>query len=340
MTRENSRTIAALVVVLAACAPNENPVTSITDEDRDVRAQRAYTKAQSFFAGSSAELPMGAYMLDPVGDVSSHASVRAQALGLRAAGMRQTATEIVVTEGTRVLRINTQSGAERFYDSALFHRSHGVAMLPYDDKQYVKRAQDYVRSTMPELANQQLHTYKLRRYLNDSAGPDGQRSGETIYQVAVAFNEEIEGLPVIGSGGKVQVHMTPAGEIVAHEMTVRRHSKQVTTIGKAELVAPDAARAEVERRLMKRGVNLSLFTLTRAELGYMRQGRNSLQSVLLPHYAYFYEPRSREVMAKKLVETIPAVKSPALLALLEQDEQFETQRRAMRRAQASADQIK
>jgi len=46
------------------------------------------------------------------------------------------------------------------------------------------------------------------------------------------------------------------------------------------------------------------------------------------------------VVGKKLVETIPAVTSPAILGRLHQDEQAEAQRLAVRHANAAKEDIK
>jgi hypothetical protein len=45
-----------------------------------------------------------------------------------------------------------------------------------------------------------------------------------------------------------------------------------------------------------------------------------VQSVLAPHYAYFYEPNSSAVRGKKIVEIVPAVKNPTVLAPITADE--------------------
>jgi hypothetical protein len=56
---------------------------------------------------------------------------------------------------------------------------------------------------------------------------------------------------------------------------------------------------------------------------------------MAPHYAFVFEPASREVVGKKLVETIPAVTDPGVLAQLSQDEQVEAARLAARHANAA-----
>jgi hypothetical protein len=70
--------------------------------------------------------------------------------------------------------------------------------------------------------------------------------------------------------------------------------------------------------------------LLREELGYMLKGRNSAQSVAAPHYAFIYEP-APGITSKRLVEVVPAVTDPALLALLDEDDKKERSRKEWRK---------
>ena len=240
-----------------------------------------------------------------------------------------------IIDGAVELAIDPVSGTERWVDHARFHAGMGVSLLPLAEADYIQAAREHVQRAFPTLASKDLRAYKLRRYMNDTAGPDGKNEGPTVYQVAVAFNEVIDGVPVIGAGGKVSVHLTPEGEVISHESTVRPVAQRFATLAGGELLEPEVARKAVEERLVQRGVPLEQYVLTRSELGYLRLGRHGAQSVLVPHYAFFFEPRSREVVGKKLVETLPAVTSPGVLERLQQDQDVEAARLAARHAQAS-----
>jgi hypothetical protein len=305
--------------------------------DQDSLATQAYARMQESFAArqaSGSRFPV--YELRPVGDVAGVAKGRARALGLEKGAEQRSAHGVAVVEGSRELHVDAMSGAERYVDHARFHTGRGLTTPPLPESEYISRAWSHVQRILPEAAARGLRPYKVRRYMNESAGPGGERTGATTYQIAVAFHETLAGLPVIGSGGKVAVHLTPEGEIISHESTVRATARPVADVSAEGLLPPDEARRQVEARLAAQGVNLADYTLSRAEFGYFRLGRNSVQSLLAPHYAYVYEPASREVVGKKRVEFIPAITDPELLARVRRDEAAEAARKAERLARAPA----
>jgi len=284
--------------------------------------QRGTQKDISFAVYDLADVPRGG-----AGTVAA----RAAALGL--AGAEDPGIDnnrLGFTSGTRRLTRNQHSGAEFFADTARFHRGAGVARERlFADGDYINAARGYVnRSFGAEAAQAALFPYKVRKYLNASAAAGGSPQGETVYQIAVAFNSTVDGIPVIGPGSKVVVHMTPDGEVVGHEASLRAIKGRRATVAGSDLVAPDEAKAVVEARMKSRGIDLRNYNLTREEFGYLRRGRNSVQRVLVPHYAYIYEPASKDVMGKKVVELVPAVRDRALLVAVHADEAAEHSRKA------------
>lgn len=170
--------------------------------------------------------------------------------------------------------------------------------------------------------------------MNASAQGEGAPSSVAAYQVAVAFNTTVDDLPIIGSGGKVAVHMSPDGEVISHESSVRAVSSLRAVVRGADLLPPDAAQRLVEKRIAERGVDLSNYTLTRSEFGYYRLGRSSVQTIDAPHYAFVYAPKEGTV-GKKLLETIPAVVAEDVLALVSADRAAEAARKGSLKAGAA-----
>lgn len=62
----------------------------------------------------------------------------------------------------------------------------------------------------------------------------------------MAFNTTVDDLPIIGSGGKVAIHMSPDGEVISHESSVRAVSSLRAVVRGADLLPPDAAQRLVE----------------------------------------------------------------------------------------------
>jgi hypothetical protein len=285
----------------------------------------------AFANGSQAALSFGVYRLVDVGPVKGTLEARGHQLGL--VGKEDPGSDqnrVGLTAGSHRLVRNEVSGSEFFADLAQHHRGQGVSRASLrPESEYVSRALAHVQQKLAsQTAGANLYPYKVRVYMNAGGPNKGAPTSVEASQVAVSFNTSVDDLPVIGPGSKVAVHMAPSGEVIAHESTVRAIKERAATISGAELLSPDEAKAQVEARLVARGVKLSDYAVTREEFGYLRRGRNSVQSILAPHYAYFYEPISSAVLGKKIVETVPAVKNPAVLALITADDQAERGRKA------------
>lgn len=218
---------------------------------------------------------------------------------------------------SKQLRINTINGTEFYKDRNLFHKGAGQTIVLAKNK-YLELAQKHLKQMFPENEKDGvlLTPYKIRYYKNAVRDETGE-TNETIYQVAVSFNSTFEGLPVIGAGSKVAIHMTPAGDLVSYESTVRNLEKTGHVLG-SKLLSPQKAKIQIEKRLTDRGIDVSHLILARAEFGYLRLGRNSVQKHAVPHYAFFYRPKDG-VIDKQRVEVIPAVTDSKILELIEAD---------------------
>ncbi len=223
---------------------------------------------------------------------------------------------------------NRLNGTELLIDRERFHVGEGVDQKKIQpDKFYLQQAEGYLKKRLEKNTDgMRLYGYKMRRYM-DALSKEGGEPQVTVSQIAVAYNTAIDGIAVIGPGSKVSVHMTPEGEVVSHESTLRKTAKRVASISAKDLLAPEAGRKSVEERLRKRGVSLDGYTLARAEFGYYRRGRDSAQEIMAPYYAYFYLPKSEDQYARKLVELVPAVSNTKLLAMINKDEQQELARK-------------
>lgn len=295
---------------------------------RDAAAATSYRALEDIFArGDQGDLALGVYELTPVPEPQGLLVSRAEALGLRGDAPRPSASgnHLVVSDGTRELRVNLDSGAELLVDRARFHKGPVVDDL-LEESRYVEIARDRMQRTLPDAVDEDAHAYKVRRYKNGVIDVDSTAPFEGVYQVAVAFNTTVDDLPVIGSGGKVAIHMTPAGDVISHESSVRGIGERVEVLTGDELLAPEAALAQAEGSLGERGVEVDRYELARAEFGYYRAGRSSVQTVVVPHYAFRFEPREG-VQEKARMELVPAVSDGPLLGRIEADRRAEQLRK-------------
>ncbi len=295
---------------------------------RDRAAATTYEALEGIFArGDQGALALGVYDLDPVPEPQARLAVRAERLGLQAAAAVPSASgnHLVLRDGSRELRVNLDSGSELLVDRARFHNGT-VADTVLDEARYVEIARERMQRALPDALDRDAHAYKIRRYMNGVIDVDSVEPQEGVYQVAVAFNTTVDDLPVIGAGGKVAIHMTPAGEVISHESSVRGVAGLVDVVGGDELLSPDEALATAEGALKVAGAELDRFEVARSEFGYYRAGRSSVQSVIAPHYAFRFEP-VEGVQEKARVELVPAVASGPVLERVEADRRAERLRK-------------
>jgi hypothetical protein len=164
----------------------------------------------------------------------------------------------------------------------------------------------------------------MREYKN-SGGTLDRIDYERTYQVAISYNQHIDNLPVIGSGGKIAVHMTNDGQLVSVEHSVRDIQRVEEVIDGDDLLSPDDARAIALSRLQARGV--TGYTLSDEQFGYLQRGRSSAQDYLIPHYAFFFEPSGADGSSKRMVEVVPATLLPHILTLAQHDDDLEAARK-------------
>lgn len=192
---------------------------------------------------------------------------------------------------------------------------------------YVSRALDFVGKVFPGILKKNgLYAYKYWRYVNEFGKFFDRKMTKTVYQTAVALNSSIDGVPVIGSGCKVAVHMSVDGEIVGYEDTTRQTGAVRATVKGTEMLSPERAKAVAERRLESRGIDLAHFDLIREEFGYYCKSRNSVQSVISPYYAYFFQPKTKHG-SKVLLELVPASTNLKIKKMIAEDNALDAARK-------------
>lgn len=307
----------------------------------DAPAELAFERMAAARSSGRSATELAVYQLAaPQPDVTSELAARSLELGLSwSAAQRQPGDEGNVMGGpfmrkdsTRViglfegapwaLEYNRSSGAERFFDRDKFHVGLGAIVAP-DMNAYVSRASQFL-AQMRGTAASPLHVYKTRRYLN-AIDSDTTPVEEEIYQIAVAFGSDIDGVPVIGPGGKVSVHLANGMQPVSYESTVMPVVQTRARLSAGSLLSPADAETEAWAKLIADGLGRTTHQLSSRQLGYLRRGRNSVQTLVAPTYAFFFEPLTEG--AKRRIEVVSAVTDPTLRAQLDADEATERSRK-------------
>jgi hypothetical protein len=223
------------------------------------------------------------------------------------------------------LSYNLDNGSELFVDNERFHGGKGVpAGKIGSDTFYFDLAKSYLGKILQaDLRDVMLYPYKLRRYM-DAISEELEKGGTsetiaTVSQIGVSYNSALDGIAVIGPGGKAVVHMDPEGEVVGHEILLRAIAEPVADITGNQLVAPQAALQATRKNIAGRGIKLDDYRLARSEFGYLRYGRNNLQGLVAPHFAFMFEPANDGIIGRKIVEILPAIAEPELASLIAKD---------------------
>lgn len=294
----------------------------------DRAAEEAFTRLSG---GRASGYEASVYALS---DVSAYERGRPERLtrwGMSGAVSRPDGDMTKLTEGDRHVEFNALSGYERYVDKALFHKGDGSAPLA-SKADYVAKAWAYVGATRRVDPTVELYPYKYRKYMNGESAQPGVVT-TSAYQHAVAFNQTIDDLPVIGSGSKVVVHMTGSGQVVSYTDNTRGVGEHIKTV---KLKDTADALSDARAQLAARGGQPDRYIVSRSEFGYLRRGRGSAQRYLIPHYAFVFAPANAAFGSKKTVEVVPATDDPDTVRLAREDEDDEALRKQLRYGVPSA----
>jgi hypothetical protein len=342
MNISNRQWLIMSLALVGACAPRgvavpeAMQVSGLQSEAalRDTPAGTAFASLAAIAGGGQrSAVSFGVYATLEPSSASSRAKARASALGFSAKTSTVSSSDqhaVGINDGDWSLTENEFSEGEEYVNTRLNHRGASIPQkaLP-NDSTFVQTARGHVEKTFgADFAEMSPYVYKVRKYLNAHSEPTGNVE-DGVYQVAVSFNSTIDGLPVIGPGGKLAVDMAGDGTIVRHESGLRKKGSLLRVIsGDVDLLTPQSAEARVTSRLDARGVDRSKYRISRKEFGYLVNRRSSIQKVLVPHYAFFFEPLPG-TMSKVLVEVEPATTAKDVLDLLAADEVAEKLRKGV-----------
>jgi hypothetical protein len=305
----------------------------------DAPAEASFKKLQTLEAkGLRGTNLLHIYALSNVEEPTAHLVKRAANLGLSLRDKSGRAVALAFMQPERLhgkstiqgdldgrrwhLAYDILSGAERMEDDDNFHRGFGP--IDKSEQPGLLAAAKKFALKADAAAMSGAHLYKVRQYKNAVAQGDGQPKEET-YQVAVAYNTSIDGIPVIGSGGKVVAHVGKGARAVAYETSVRGVGGRRASVPADSLISSAEAEARAWANLAAQGLGKSTHTLSSSQFGYYREGRNSVQATLAPTYAFFFAPIGDG--QKKKIEIIDAVTDTGVLNTLEQERKQEAARK-------------
>jgi hypothetical protein len=342
MNNANRQCLFLSLALVGACAPRGVAVPETMQvsalqsgaAQKDTPAGTAFSALASLAAGSQrSAVSFGVYAALEPSSASVRARARASALGLSAKTSTVSSPDqhaAGINDGDWSLTENEFSEGEEYVNTRLNHRGASIPLkVLANDSMFVQTAKAHVEKNFgADFSEMNPYVYKVRKYVNAHSEPTGNVE-DGVYQVAVSFNSTIDGLPVIGPGGKLAVDMAGDGTIVRHESGLRKKGGLLRVIsGDVDLLTPQSAEDRVTSRLDARGIDRSKYRISRKEFGYLVNRRSSIQKVLVPHYAFFFEPLPGTT-SKVLVEVEPATTAKDVLDLLAVDEAAEKLRKGV-----------
>lgn len=220
---------------------------------------------------------------------------------------------------TKRLLVDHETGFVAYHDLLKTHKHPGIKEI--DRKAILSAAQSYFEEYLSEESLKASYFYRYWEYINSVASGDKQ-SDDLIYELAIALNYTIDGIPVVGSGGKNSVHLQPDGSLAAATFSFVRFVKD-PSLHPVSLYGKDEALQHVNSLLEQRERSLSDHVLSRKEFGYYFRTWKGKVKWVVPSYTFVLEPHTG-VQDKKLIFEFPASHDvQAIEAFKYDEEQYE-----------------
>lgn len=234
---------------------------------------------------------------------------------------------VVIQDGDILCAWNRNSLYEQCINEPIFNSNTGVMRSElHPDSFYISKALNILNEelTPRTSAHYAFLPYK-RKYGINATAPihEPENVTETVYEVAVGFASELDGWPVIGPGGKAYIHLLPDGTCAAQKIYRKLPGNVVATLTENDLKTPEEALNEI---IQKENIDMNDYRIVRQEFGYLFLGKNSIQNIIAPHYAFFFAPTNSR-FDTQIYHIVSAVKGEAA-QIVDNDYQLELDRKA------------
>lgn len=199
---------------------------------------------------------------------------------LDAGEVLQDARRTVYREGSSEVEFFHASGGTRWHDTARWQVDDGEANLTYDDETATRTAQRYI----DEFALAERDEYRLLRVSRLNVAVAQLSTGYSdhrVIDVGVVFQRIVDGLPIVGPGGKIVVYLDHEGKPTG----VDRAWREIEGVYRAdvELRSPEWA---MERARREWGDDPGgLISVDDIHFGYFERDWVEGQAYLQPAYA-------------------------------------------------------
>lgn len=212
---------------------------------------------------------------------------------------KETDEEIIFSSNNIEFRVAKATGAEALIDLNRYTISEKQQKI-LKDEEIKEIASKYLKDQFPDINLKEVKFMKIKKIINAIGRFDlkSKKSLEISSQIAnyiVIYQRIINGIPVIGSGGKIRIYLSSNGEPIGH-------SKIWRPLGKPILVKPVLPTNKILRIFIKRHSKdrIESIKVVRLYFGYFAKGRYTKQKNLRPFYiiGYVYGPNSKLVLER------------------------------------------
>lgn len=207
-------------------------------------------------------------------------------------------------DGQRVVRVFKNSGGVRMADLNRWQRDQGEGSLDIGETRARALATPVLRR-LRVAAIKQLRFERLAPLRVATANVQTGEGAERIIDVAVVFQQVVDGLPVDGPGGRAVVYLDARG-VTGCDLLLPGLGRRIR---KTSLRPPEFAVDAIRRRLRTKTAGRA--RLTELRLAYFAHDWTHRQRMLQPAYIAFLELLGPDGVRTKRIEIIAAATRPA-----------------------------
>lgn len=232
---------------------------------------------------------------------------------------------LVKRDSNNELMINNDSGYSIWIKHNKYFKSARKKQADiHEDVWYVEQAKKYIakyKDIFP--VYNEIYPYKIMR-ATTSHVENLVQSGAFVNQIDVAFNQLIDGVPILGNGGKYVVSMDTEGNLVGYQAHPIEIEKRIKDIKGEDTVDPTLAEDTTRKKFRN---DKPEYDIARSDFGYLVRGRNTSQDYLIPTYSYILRHISRDGSYPVNAETVDASNDIEIKYLAQLDQTSESIRK-------------
>lgn len=200
----------------------------------------------------------------------------------------ESADTVCYTEGVHKVTLYRASGAWRYQDTSRWQRDDGHSHLEIDNAAAIENANRHM-DALGLSRGREYQVYRVTR-LNVAVANVSDHSERRIIDVCVAYERVVDGLPVAGNGGKIQIYIDADREITGVDHIWREVDEIHQPVER--LRPPEEALLDLRRSWGETGHGR--VSVRAIRLAYYEEGYDVRQHYLQPAYVMPLEIASKD----------------------------------------------